>query len=267
MSTRYLLDNGLPQAEIRFRALSQLFDHWTWAHLEGVGIGPGWACWEVGAGGPNLPNRLIDAVGPRGRVLATDIDTSWAQLGAKDGVDILRHDVATEPPCPGAFDLVHARLVLVHVSHRHRALRNLFDSLKPGGWLVIEDADPMLQPLACPDELGPEQVLANKVRRSFRSLMKERQVDLAYGRTLPRLLRQMGLADVMAEAFFPVGGAACAILELATMDMLADNMVAAGELTRNELDRHGENVAEGRLDLTTAPLVTAWGRKPDASPL
>lgn len=52
----------------------------------------------MGAGGPDLPNRLIDAVGPQGRVLATDIDTSWA----KDGVEILRYDVATEPPCLGA---------------------------------------------------------------------------------------------------------------------------------------------------------------------
>jgi hypothetical protein len=31
----------------------------------------------------------------------------------------------------------------------------MIDAMRPGGWLVLEDADPSLQPLACPDERGP----------------------------------------------------------------------------------------------------------------
>ena len=47
-------------------------------------------------------------------------------------------------------------------------LRSLAGVLRPGGWLVVEDADPGLQPLACLDVHGPEEALANKVRSAFR---------------------------------------------------------------------------------------------------
>src|SRR5664279_6322511 len=68
-------------------------------------------------------------------------------------------------------------------------------ALRPGGWLVLEDADPALQPLICPDEYGPAQQLANRLRRGFRTLLAQRGAELAFGRTLPRLLRQAGLAQ------------------------------------------------------------------------
>ncbi|GHB52269.1 hypothetical protein GCM10010377_49250 [Streptomyces viridiviolaceus] len=34
-------------------------------------------------------------------------------------------------------------------------LTNMVQALRPGGWLLLEDADPRLQPLSCPDESGP----------------------------------------------------------------------------------------------------------------
>jgi SAM-dependent methyltransferase len=39
------------------------------------------------------------------------------------------------------FDLVHARLVLVHVPDRAAALATMVAALRPGGWLLVEDAD------------------------------------------------------------------------------------------------------------------------------
>lgn len=70
--------------------------------------------------------------------------------------------------------------------------------------LLLEDADPGLQPLLCPDESGPEQRLANRLRSGFRALMAARGADLTYGRTLPRLLREAGLEEVQADAYFPI---------------------------------------------------------------
>lgn len=123
--------------------------------------------------------------------------------------EVRRHDSGTDEPPAETFDLVHARLVLVHMVERAQALRSVVRSLRPEGWLFLEDADPALQPLICPDEYGPEQQLANKLRRGFRTLMARRGADLAYGRTLPRLLRDAGLTDVQADAFFPITSPAC----------------------------------------------------------
>jgi SAM-dependent methyltransferase len=175
---------------------------------------------------------------------------------------VLQHDVAADPPPAGPFDLVHARLVLVHLPDRARALASMIESLRPGGWLLVEDADPALQPLACPDESGPEQRLANELRAGFRRLLAERGADLGYGRTLPRLLREAGLAEVGAACYFPVGGRLCDELEIATINQLRDRLIEAGLASEQQIERHLAAVAAGRLDLSTAPLVSAWGRKP-----
>ena len=73
-SEEYLLDNARREAGARFGALAELFDTVTFRHISMLGIGPGWRCWEVGAGGPSVPAWLSDRVGPDGEVLATDLD-------------------------------------------------------------------------------------------------------------------------------------------------------------------------------------------------
>ncbi len=137
----------------------------------------------------------------------------------------------------------------------------MVSTLRPGGWLLVEDADPALQPLICPDEHGPEQALANTLRRGFRELMRQRGADLAYGRTLPRLLRGAGLADVRADAYFPLASPACTALESATVQQVRRRLVAAGLASDEQIERHLANVATGRLDLATSPMISAWGRR------
>jgi hypothetical protein len=260
----YLLDNREAEAGNRFEALSALFDPSTFRHIDDLGIRPGWRCWEVGAGGPSVPRWLAGRVGPSGWVLATDIDVSWAERAAGPAVTVRRHDVGGDPPPAGPFDLVHARLVLVHVAERSRGLHAMVEALRPGGWLLLEDADPALQPLGCLEARDPEERLANQLRTGFRALLSERGVDLAYGRKLPRLLREAGLQEVGADAYFPVALPACAQLERATVNQVRERLIAGGHATAAEIDRHLANLAAGRLDLATSPMITAWGRRPAA---
>ena len=238
-----------------------MFDPSTFRHLEEVGITEGWRCWEVGAGGPSVPTFMAQRVGTGGSVLATDIDLAWMPPEPRL-FEVARHDVGLDPPPPGSFDLIHARLVLVHVPRRAEALAAMVGALRPGGWLVLEDADPALQPLTCIDEWGPDQELANRLRRGFRELLARRGAELAYGRTLPRILRQYGLSAVSADAFFPVTGPACTVLERATVEQIRQPMIAAGLATAEDIDRHLANIDRGDLDLATSPMISAWGRKP-----
>jgi SAM-dependent methyltransferase len=293
----YLLDNRQTEAGIRFEALSALFDPSTFRHFERLGVSEGWRCWEVGAGGPRVPNWLAEHVGSSGRVLATDIDVSWMEstrstdstdsTGPTDSprhatgptdpdsprqatgtpvdttVEVLRHDVGVDQPPPGPFDLIHARLVLVHVKDRDAALRAMIGALRPGGHILIEDAAPNLQPLLCIDEYGPDQALANRLRQGFRELMRGRGADLDYGRKLPRLLREAGLAEVGADAYFPVTSPQCDVLEAATVRHVRDLLLSEGIATAAEIDRHLDNVEAGKLDCGTSPMVSAWGRRPE----
>ncbi|TDP96364.1 class I SAM-dependent methyltransferase [Labedaea rhizosphaerae] len=261
----YLLDNDRLPAGDRVVAMASLFDPITTGHLDGLGIGPGWRCWEVGAGGTSIVHWLAGRTGRAGYVLATDTDTTVVAAAAGPTVIVLRHDVCADPIPGGGFDLVHARMVLADiadVADRAQALAAMVRALRPGGWLVVEDLDPRLQPLACPDERGPAEVLANKVRAGVHSLLASRGIELACGRTIPGALRDLGLADVTASGYFPMTGPECAALERTTVTALYGDLLNAGLATPDELDAH-----LGQLDalhLSAAPMISAWGRKPAA---
>ena len=259
---KYLLDNQAPESGDRFRAFADIFDPSTFRHMTGLGLARGWHCWEVGAGGTSVIRWLAEQVGPTGRVLATDIDLSWAREATGAHVEICLHDVARDEPPLETFDLVHARLVLVHLPNRDKALRSMVHALKPGGWLLIEDADPALQPFSCLDAHGSEHELANQIRRGFRSLLSARGADLAFGRKLPRFLREAGLVNVAADAYFPVALQACIPLELATVRMIRGELIAHGIATADEIELHLANVTAGRLDLAQPPMISAWGSRP-----
>jgi SAM-dependent methyltransferase len=256
----YLLANAAPHAGERFGALSALFDPVTTRHLDRLGVTSGWRCWEVGAGGPSLPSWLAARVGPHGEVLATDIDITW--IADADPFDVLRHDVAAEPPPDRGFDLVHARLVLTHVPDREQALRSMVDALTPGGWLVVEDFDVAFQPAACPDAVGDHADRANRIRTGFEALLAERGVDMQFGRSLPRRLHELGLVDVGADAWMPLAVPAAVRLEIANTEQVRPALVARAVATEAELDAHIAAARDGELDIATPPLVSAWGRRP-----
>lgn len=129
-----------------------------------------------------------------------------------------------------------------------------------GGWLVIEDVDPALQPLSCIDVYGPEQELANKIRLGFRTLLSGRNVDLSFGRKLPRMFREAGLADVAAEACFPIAMPECVSLEIGTIKMIRNDLLAHGIATDEEIERHLANARAGVLDLSQPPMISVRGR-------
>jgi ubiquinone/menaquinone biosynthesis C-methylase UbiE len=257
----YLLDNRADEAGARFDSLAALFNPVTFGHLERLGIGAGWKCWEVGTGGPSVPHWLSERVGPTGRVLATDIDIHWANEVVSDIIEVRHHDVVEDPPPWSDFDLVHARLVLIHLPERERALAQMAEALKPGGWLLIEDFDSAMQPLACVDPQDAGHELANKVRAGFRALLAERGVDLEYARRLPRMLRSAGLVEVAADAYFAVALPAAIELEKANVNQVRDGLVARGHASAAEIDEYLAALDAGTLDMATAPLISAWGRR------
>jgi hypothetical protein len=94
---------------MRVDALSSLFDPVTFRHFDALGVDQGRRCWEVGTGGVTAANWLAHHVGARGRVLATDIDISWASDQLDSAVEVQRHDITSDDITSEQFDLVHAR--------------------------------------------------------------------------------------------------------------------------------------------------------------
>ena len=112
----YLLANAGADAPARLSALASMFDATTQRHLLGRGVGPGWHCLEVGGGGGSIASWLANRVLPDGRVVATDLDTRFLETLSIPNLEVRRHDIVTDPLPESTFDLIHVRLVLVHLS-------------------------------------------------------------------------------------------------------------------------------------------------------
>jgi ubiquinone/menaquinone biosynthesis C-methylase UbiE len=79
--------------------------------------------------------------GPHGHVLVTDVDTRFLKPSRGPTLDVRAHDIDSDPLPDAEFDLIHTRLVLMHVRERDTALARMASSLKVGGWLLVEEYD------------------------------------------------------------------------------------------------------------------------------
>ena len=123
--SHYPFDNAAPQAGDRFASLAKLYDDVTRRHLDRFGIGPGWHCLEVGAGGGSVARIMCERVRPAGHVVATDINTDWMSGSLPANVELRRHDIGVDPLPERAFDIVHARAALTFVPERRSALARM----------------------------------------------------------------------------------------------------------------------------------------------
>jgi ubiquinone/menaquinone biosynthesis C-methylase UbiE len=238
--TSYIFDNAAErETEQRFSSLESLYDPLTTRHLVATGIGPGWRCWEIGGGSGSIGLWLSDCVGPEGHVLMTDIDPRFLAEKGRSNLEVRRHDVGLDALPDSVFDLIHTRLVLIHVQGREATIPRLVSALKPGGWLVVEDYDTMIIDRAFPCADADDSEVVRKCFRALRSLMELRGMDMSWGRSLYRHLVASGLANVDVDAHFEFrqGGSPGAQLDKANLSQVRDQLLGERLATSAELDR------------------------------
>jgi ubiquinone/menaquinone biosynthesis C-methylase UbiE len=260
----YLFDNEALEAEDRFGALASLFDPVSFRHLDRLGVAEGWSCLEVGAGGGSVASWLATRVGESGRVFATDIDVRWLEHRLQaPNIELRRHDVVEDALPESSFDIVHERLVLVHLPQRAAALRKLVVSLRPGGWLLLEDFDSDIAPDAFPAAESADAELGNKMARSIRALLAQRGADTALGHKLPRLLREAGLEEIGADAYQALeAGDAIRRLQRANIRQVGAALLEEGLMSRLEVERYLALLDAQTISPSSPLLVSAWGRRP-----
>jgi SAM-dependent methyltransferase len=257
----YLLDNGAREAPARFAVLSAVFDPGTIRHLEACGVERGWHCLEVGGGNGSIASWLANRVGPTGHVLATDIDPRFLESLKLPNLEVRRHDIATDPLPKAAFDLVHARLVLMHLPEREMALARMISALKPGGWLIDEEYDSSSMP---PDPaVSPGEVLLETQVAMIR-LLADGGVDRLFGRRLFGRLRAHGLVSISGEAraFMWQRGSAGAGLVRATYELLRGAMIDGNYITEEQFEKDVAGLDDPDFLMPSAILWSASGRRP-----
>jgi SAM-dependent methyltransferase len=131
-------------------------------------------------------------------VLATDLDPRFLAAIAEPNLVAEKHDIVNDPLPAESFDLIHCRLLLVHLPDRQQVLKRLVRALNPGGLLLCEKVDhTTFEPLS---EVTPE--VADLCRRYKQAELQSALAggfDRLYGRRLYPDMVSSGLEAVQAE--------------------------------------------------------------------
>jgi SAM-dependent methyltransferase len=189
-------------------------------------------------------------------VTAVDIDTRFIEPLASDVVEVRRVDLRTDELPGSRFDLVHARLVLEHLTERNQILDRLVAALRPGGWLVIEDYD--WADFGFEDD-DPQ---ATRVVEAVTTFMQRAGFDPRYGRRVVGDIVAAGLTEVRGEGRLRVIDSSFPGFDFfrLSFESLRGALVEAGLLSAEEADAASARFGE-QVRLTTPLVMAGIGRR------
>ncbi len=111
--------------------------------LERLGVGPGWRCVDVGAGGGDVSVALAEVVGRDGRIYAVDSDPGArdevAEAAAAHSQVLAITQAGEDLVLPEPVDLAFCRFLLLHVVDPAAVLVRMAAAVRPGGWVVAQE--------------------------------------------------------------------------------------------------------------------------------
>lgn len=256
---RYIFNTAEDGEHERLRVQAGLWDRLTRRRIQEIGIREGWSCLEVGGGIGTVTSWLTDQVGSTGRVVTTDLEPRWLRELDADNLEVLRHDVCADPLGEAEFDLITARLVLVHLPDPRAVLDKLVAALKPGGSLLVEDCDLSTMPVS-----DPFDATWHKVSSALVSLLASLVPDPCLGSRLPRMMHDTDLQDVDSEAVaYPRPMPESPSLQVQVVKM-RDQMIESGLVGQGDIDEvlAGFDDPTCELVLHNSTIYSVRGRKP-----
>ena len=116
-----------------------LFQAWAPRVLEAARISSGMSVLDVACGSGVLAISARQAVGQDGRVVGVDLNDGMLEVARRKSasVDWIKADAESLPFGSASFDAVVSQFGLMFFVDRHRALREMWRVLRPGGRLVV----------------------------------------------------------------------------------------------------------------------------------
>ncbi|NGN68072.1 methyltransferase domain-containing protein [Streptomyces sp. A7024] len=259
----YIYDTGDDLGAIQVDLLAKLLDDPTVRCLEATGVQAGWHCLDLGAGGGSITRWLADRVGPGGRVVAVDLDTS--HLPERPEVEVRRHDVNDGLPDDGPYDLIHARLLMKHLARREEILKELVGALAPGGWLVTGDFSGRERTVLAAPSSADRQLWDRIMYLTHEVMAPALGISVHWARAAYGHMTAAGLTEGHAVAHSQTmdGGSAGCLLFRNYLNQLTPRLLQEG-VTEADLHRFGELMADPGFTAWFYEYVVTRARKPGA---
>jgi 2-polyprenyl-3-methyl-5-hydroxy-6-metoxy-1,4-benzoquinol methylase len=258
--TSYMFNNATEEAARQVWILADMLDTHSRNVLSTIGVRPGNACLDLGAGAGTVAAWLADKVGPSGTVTAIDRDPR--HIPPTDLFEVQAGDVATLDLGTGQYDLIHMRLLLMHLPQRDLVLRKAVAALKPGGTLVVSDWDcTRLDAMMARARPGVAAAF-NTFQKALAAAAVATGVSLDWARRVPIAMDEAGLTDIGATMHneLSAGGQAGCLLQASNSRQLESALLDNG-VTTADLALLRDGMADPYTLMWSYPMVTATGRK------
>ncbi len=259
----YVFNTATDETERRrLQLLESVYDPYTVNWMNGIDIKPGMSCLEVGPGAGSMVRWLSERVGRCGWVTAVDTSPRFVSPPYPHAnVEVVKGDL-NRGVGHALYDLVYARFVVVHQPGHDEAIKTLIDAVKPGGWLLLADADfttarPMVE----------SHSLASPFTRGMDALIRfyaGRGIDPAFGSTMVDRLTKVGLVDVAGESVTSMvrGGAPLSRLMGDSWAHLKPTLVEKAEADPTDIDGFVAACYDPTFLAIHDTFSGAWGRRP-----
>jgi ubiquinone/menaquinone biosynthesis C-methylase UbiE len=231
-----------------------------------AGLRPGMRCVDLGCGSGDVTLEMAALSGPEGWVAGIDADRAkldLARAAARErGLANVVFEVADvgQWAGPGEYDFVYCRFLLQHLARPVDLLRRMWEAIRPGGVLAVEDAD--LEGLFCdPDNAG-----FSFYRRMYVKVLARNGGDPTCARRLARYFRETGIPVPAVRLLQGVNaGGDAKVMPLLTLEAIADSIVGSGLATASEVSAAIEDLRA----FTTRPdtlisdprIFQVWSRR------
>lgn len=245
--------------KVRLERIAALTDPATIRYLEEIGVREGWICAEVGAGAGSIAQWLSNRVGHFGKVHAIDIDPAFMDGISAPNLEIREQDISTTPLEEGAYDLVHCKILLMHLADRERVIGEFARALKPGGYLLVEEAD-----IRSIQRVYPPSPLLTRAAAALETFFYFGGADPGYGMNLLPAVRRTGLKVLGTDCQLTAVQAGTP--EVATISMslakLAPMIVTAGLMGQKEIEAAFDQLEQPSDTVIYTPTtVSVWAQR------
>ena len=243
-------------------------DRWpdTAALLDRAGLSAGMHCLDLGCGGGEVTRQIARLVAPGGSVTGIDMDEVKLDLARRaaaergpGNVEFRRLDVQDWDE-PGGYDAVYSRFLLQHLSQPAVLLRRMWAAVRPGGVLIVEDAD--FDGWCCyPPNEGFDFFL-----RTYSQVLQRRGGDHAVGRKLHACFLAAGIPGPQISLVQPVRtegeekALALSTLETSAEAILSERLASEDEVTA-ALTTLRHFTADPRALISGPRIFQLWSRR------
>jgi SAM-dependent methyltransferase len=234
--------------------------------LDQIGVEEGQLVIDVGCGPLGVMHLLAERVGSSGKVYGLDREPRMIamarEVAAERGLklNLVEGDAGASELPQAAFDLVHARTLLVNIVNPGEILGEMLRIARPGGTVAIQEPDCAYW------ECDPPHPAWDRLHAAFTTTYRLQGRDFAIGRRLGRLLRNTGLEDVHAHAhvFRTRTGDVYQKLLLGVSDAARPLMIESGVYDADTIDSLFATLHAHLDDAETTTAFAfwqAWGRR------